>query len=213
MPEFIIKSQRSERAANVLFGLNVWAWGVLGLTTTSLDQRWHAVRLCIATIHVVVGTLFVLRRPLIRSGCRIDIIKAIPAVVLSGFAFSHAGPCSEWPSFTTAIFVSGTVLTIAAFAALAKNFAVLPAVRGVTTSGPYRWVRHPAYLGETILALACCLAKIDAIAVVILLATIVAVVLRARTEEGVFATASDECSAEYAAYRASVRYRIFPGVW
>ena len=74
-------------------------------------------------------------------------------------------------------------------------------------------MRHPAYLGETILALACCLAKIDAIAVVIMLATIVAVVLRARTEEGVFATASGECSAEYAAYRASVRYRIFPGVW
>jgi len=206
-------SQRFERSANVLFGLNVWAWAVLGLTAVDEDQQWHVVRLCIAAIHLAVGTLFLLRRPVVRNASSDVIIKAIPAVVFSGIAFAYAGPCSQWPTLAIGLFVSGTVLTVAAFVTLAGNFAVLPAVRGLTNSGPYRWVRHPAYLGETILVLACCLANIDVIAIGILLTTIAAVVLRIQAEEGMFAATSAEWPISYAAYRQAVRYRLVPGLW
>lgn len=199
--------------ANVLFGLNVWAWAVLGLTAVDHDEKWHLVRWCIAAIHLAVGTLFLIRRPVIRNGSATEIIKAIPAVVLSGVAFGYAGSCSRWPFVAIGLFVLGTVITVAAFAALAGNFAVLPAVRGLTNSGPYRWVRHPAYLGETILVLACCVARIDAFSISILLTTIAAVVVRIRAEETMFAKASAEWPTSYATYRQAVRYRLVPGLW
>lgn len=186
---------------------------MLGLATVDADERWHAVRLCIAAIHVAVGSLFLLRRPVVRHGRTADLIKAIPAVVLSGLAFGYAAPCDQWPLAATLLFVAGTSLTIAAFASLAGNFAVLPAVRGLTTYGPYRWVRHPAYLGETILGLACCLARIDVISITILLTTIIAVVLRIHTEETMFARTSAALPTSYEAYSNTVRYRLLPGLW
>lgn len=186
---------------------------MLGLYASPANERWHAVRLCIAAIHVVVGSLFLLRRPRIHGCRRNDILACVPAVILSGLAFSHASPCSTWSNFSTSVFVSGTLLTISAFTALARNFAVLPAVRGVTSSGPYRFVRHPAYLGETILVAGCCIAKIDLIAIAIFLATVAAVLIRISTEERVFKSSATASSTEYARYCSQVPHRLLPGIW
>lgn len=38
--------------------------------------------------------------------------------------------------------------TLASVLCLGTCFGVLPEVRGLVTRGPYRWVRHPVYLGE-----------------------------------------------------------------
>ena len=36
---------------------------------------------------------------------------------------------------------------------LGRSFSVLPQARRVVSSGPYRWVRHPLYIGELVAAL------------------------------------------------------------
>ncbi len=196
-----------------MFGLNVWLWALLGLTMSAPDERFHVVRLCISEIHLVVGVLFLIRRPLVRSGRPQDLVSAVPAVVLSGLAFGHAPPCREWPWFATGLLLLGTSLVTVAFLTLAGNFAVLPAVRGVTAKGVYRFVRHPAYLGEMILVLACCIAGVDPVAIAVFVVTIVAVVVRIRTEEGVLNMTGADASANYSAYCRTVRYRLLPGFW
>jgi protein-S-isoprenylcysteine O-methyltransferase Ste14 len=50
----------------------------------------------------------------------------------------------------TVLVVGGTAFTMYALRHLGRHFGVVSDVRGLVTSGPYRWVRHPLYAGETI---------------------------------------------------------------
>ena len=46
--------------------------------------------------------------------------------------------------------ILGSMASIATCLWLGRSFSVLPQARGLVTSGPYRYVRHPLYLAETI---------------------------------------------------------------
>ncbi len=202
-----------ERIANVVFGVNVLAWAVLSITTSPPENRFNIVRLCIACLHLIVGCLLLVRRPAAKHGNATQIISSIPALVLSGLAFGYAPDCTTWNRTAIGLFVAGTAFAIASFCILARNFAVLPAVRGVSQSGPYRIVRHPAYLGETIMVAACMAARADLVSAGILAATVFAVSLRIRSEESLLASGPASYSDDYQAYCKKVPKRLIPFLW
>ena len=103
--------------------------------------------------------------------------------------------------------VLGLSLWALAFLKLARSYGIVPADRGLVTGGPYSVVRHPLYsayvlggLGYLMQSLSIRNAVIDAIAIGWQL-------VRISAEERHLA------GAEYAAYRARVRWRLCPGVW
>jgi protein-S-isoprenylcysteine O-methyltransferase Ste14 len=79
----------------------------------------------------------------------------------------------------------------------------------LVTSGPYRFVRHPAYLAFPFLMVGSGLALGSWPAALIGLVLVPAVVRRAALEDRVLR----EQLEGYAAYARQVRYRMFPGVW
>jgi protein-S-isoprenylcysteine O-methyltransferase Ste14 len=77
------------------------------------------------------------------------------------------------------------------------------------TSGPYRYVRHPAYAAFPFLMVGSGLALGSWLAVLIGLLLVLPVLRRAALEDRVLCERLDG----YAAYARQVRSRMFPGVW
>jgi len=186
---------------------------MLGVTSSPPDERYHAVRLCIMSMHILVGVLFLLRAPVRRGGSTADILAAVPAIVLSGSAFASAPSCAAWHPVAVGLFIVGTAIALVSMITLARNFAVLPAVRGVSSTGPYRLIRHPLYFGELMLVAACAVASTSLLSTVIVLATLVAVIWRIRSEEKLLQSIPAEDETVYGRYCDNVHYRLIPGVW
>ncbi len=200
---------RGEVWLNIAAGLSVLSWAVLGLRHTWMESgEIGAVRLCGSAIHVLVGVLFLTRRSIRIDGSYSQLAMALPAFILGGLAFRWSPPSVDWRLSAVGLFVIGSVFTVASLLMLGRSFAVLPALRRVVVRGPYRWVRHPAYAGETLLVVAMVLASLELRSWLALIAFLPAIVLRIRAEEQVMAN-----SGEYLRYREKVRWRLLPGVW
>ena len=102
----------------------------------------------------------------------------------------------------------GLALTVMSKATIGRAFGVLPAVRGLVTSGPYRLVRHPIYLGYMIGNAGFFLANASLRNALVLSALVLIQVLRIFREEAVFDRS--ELKAEYDLYRFRVRFRLLP---
>jgi protein-S-isoprenylcysteine O-methyltransferase Ste14 len=96
-------------------------------------------------------------------------------------------------------------------ATLGRAFGLLPASRGLVTSGPYRVVRHPIYLGYLIAHVGFLLTNFSWWNVLILASLYAAQVVRMQREETMLG--EGEHSTAYEAYRAQVKYRLTPRVY
>ncbi len=89
---------------------------------------------------------------------------------------------------------------------LGDRFGIAPADRGLVVRGPYRWVRHPMYLGELVLRASLVAGSTQTLmAAGLLIALAVIQILRAFREERIITG--------YSAYVSQVTYRLLPGVW
>lgn len=115
-----------------------------------------------------------------------------------------ASPPAAW-----AAAAGGTLLSLWALWALGEAFGVAPARRGrIAEGGPYRLLRHPAYAGEALSALAFAAAHPSVRNLAVLLGILGLCAARARWEEEVLSADPD-----YAAYMGRVRWRMLPFVW
>jgi protein-S-isoprenylcysteine O-methyltransferase Ste14 len=91
---------------------------------------------------------------------------------------------------------------------LRASFAIMAEARAPVTSGPYHYVRHPLYLGESLSFLGLCLAMGTATALLFWIASTGMQLARARIEERKLAGQF----ADYRAYRERTRF-ILPGLY
>lgn len=102
----------------------------------------------------------------------------------------------------------GLCVQIAAKLWLGRSFGLVPANRGVKASGPYRFVRHPMYLGYAMVHVGFLLVTPSAWNVAIYGLSFACQVLRILAEERLLGR-----DPAYASYRTEVRYRLLPGVF
>lgn len=182
----------------------VWA----AAPVVSGESWFTPVRLVVMGLHLEVAYLFASRRPLRRNGSLREILMSLPALVVGGLAFGLAPEPAAWSARAAVVFVVGGCWTGASLAWLGSDFAILPAARGVTRTGPYRVVRHPTYLGELIMVAGCAAATGARAWLLVPLAVLVAA-LRIRAEERLLRRTSPE----WREYAERVRWRLVPAIW
>ena len=102
----------------------------------------------------------------------------------------------------------GLLVIIAGKLSLGRSFGLMPANRGIVSSGLYRCVRHPIYLGYFITHVAFVAANPSPWNLIVLLVSDVAQVARALREEHTLAE-----DPAYREYQGRVRWRIVPGLF
>ncbi|MCA9190051.1 MAG: methyltransferase [Pirellulaceae bacterium] len=203
----------SERLSNVAMGLSVVFSGFMGMAQTGSSDRWTIVRVSCAVLNLVVGSLFLFRSRPKREAPWSMIACCLPSVLIGGLAFRITPAPHAWPLGAQLLFAAAALLVVTSFVHLGTSFAVLPAIRRVIVHGPYRVIRHPAYLGELLLTVACLYANVVAtreplMPTTILLVCFVTVVLRIRVEERFLLQ-----SADYRQYVMRTAWRLFPRIW
>lgn len=99
-------------------------------------------------------------------------------------------------------------LSLVSLLVIGRFFGVRPALRGLVTSGPYRFVRHPIYLSYVVGDIGYNLQEWNSVTLLLVLIGWASLVYRIYAEEVVLSQ-----HAEWPAYVASVRYRIVPYIW
>jgi len=113
------------------------------------------------------------------------------------------------PDLATA-FVSGIGLSIiiAGKVALGRSFGLMPANRGVVSSGIYRIVRHPIYAGYVVTHAAFLVAHPTPVNLLLLVVSDLSLFVRAVFEERTLAL-----DPAYRDYMDRVRWRLLPGLF
>ena len=99
-------------------------------------------------------------------------------------------------------------LSLVSLLTMGRFFGVRPALRGLVTSGPYRFVRHPMYLSYILADIGYNLQEWNFVTLLLVLVGWMSLVYRIHAEERVLSQHT-----EWPSYVILVRYRLFPGIW
>ena len=169
--------------------------------------RIAGLMLVISELLVVVMTLF--RRPAasVDRGLRARVLTTLsmlgPPLVRPVAAMAFAPQL-----LTAAISLTGLLIVIGGKLSLGRSFGLIPANRGIVSSGIYRIVRHPIYLGYVVTHIAFVIANPSVWNIALLIAADTALMARAVCEEATLAQ-----DPAYRSYQAKVRWRVCPGVF
>src|SRR5881398_917069 len=99
-------------------------------------------------------------------------------------------------------------LSLVSLLTMGRLFGVRPALRGLVTRGPYKFVRHPIYLSYVLGDIGYNLQEWNSVTLLLVLMGWASLVYRIYAEERVLSQ-----HAKWPAYVTLVRYRLFPGIW
>ena len=95
-------------------------------------------------------------------------------------------PPGHWNVPSIVLIIGGHLISVWALIYLKRSFGILTEVRNLVTSGPYRYIRHPLYIGESIAVIGFCFYFPSWFNVAITLTFLVSQRIRAHFEEQKF---------------------------
>jgi protein-S-isoprenylcysteine O-methyltransferase Ste14 len=111
-------------------------------------------------------------------------------------------------AITVGISACGLAVVLAGKLCLGRSFGLMPANRGIVSTGLYRLVRHPIYMGYLVTHVAFLAANPTIWNVMALVGADVALLIRAVCEEETLSR-----DPAYREYQQKVRWRVCPGVF
>ena len=196
----------------------LWSW-FAAQAASQFDLCWqtHATWLVMGNratnllLVTVLLMLFLIRHP--RRGARSPVLGRLIALAgtflplwISALSWRHTAPGLLTVSLATSWM--GMVGMLIALASLGRCFGLFPEVRGLVTTGLYKWIRHPLYLSEAVMVLGVLLPVFSWRAAAAYALWLGMQIWRLYREED----ALERVFPEYEAYRQRT-WRLLPGVW
>lgn len=213
-----IASQASIRRRALETGLDIGEkLFVVGLFVLLAFRMFRAVGLGATWLNylqlaaeAIVAVLILLRRPAKDVSLNpLDWALAVGAT--AGPLLIRPAPHVETlgpPVIAAILMLGGLMFQIYAKLTLRRSFGVAPANRGLTVSGPYRFVRHPIYAAYLMGQIGFLLLNPTLWNLTLYSISLVLQVLRIQAEERVLAH-----DPGFAAFRETVRFRLVPSLW
>lgn len=198
---------RREKIVNIILGVNIIIWAVFGIWKTE-EPHLTLVRICIIGLHFLVGILILNRSVSFRANTRYETLICIPSFLSSGLLFHFSARLETWATLPVGIFVTGSFLTAIAFLFLGKGIGIRANFRQLAQRGPYRIVRHPVYLGEFLMGVACLISAPNIAAFASFGGLILFQLLRIQAEEKAL-----QASSQFERYVQRTKWRLVPFVW
>jgi protein-S-isoprenylcysteine O-methyltransferase Ste14 len=131
------------------------------------------------------------------------------ALAIDALGLSAGQPITQPDAMALAFacMVSGTLLAFWSAWYLGTSFSLLPQARHLVTTVPYRYVRHPIYLGGLLITVGEVWLRFSPLVVVLNLLFVAAQIVRLRYEENLL----ERAFPEYREYRARTS-AIIPGL-
>jgi len=159
-------------------------------------------------LNLTIGVLIIIRSSASEDGSTRSVLISLPSFICGGLIFKLSQPVEAWPTFSVGLFSLGVSWAIVSSLCLGKSFAIFPSRRKIISHGTYRLLRHPTYLGELVMVLACVGAAADWISLLLLGVFVVGIILRIKEEEKILLT-----DAIYQRYAGSVPWKLVPFIW
>jgi protein-S-isoprenylcysteine O-methyltransferase Ste14 len=147
--------------------------------------RWAGTLLTVAFYVLVIWCY--LRRGPARATIR-SITAGVAAVVATWIPFAipllHGSPPGAvWQGVSDVLLLAGTAWAVWSLRSLGRNLSVIAQARDVADRGPYRWIRHPLYVGEIVSSLGLAIAAHSLAAIAVWLGICALQAYRAVREE------------------------------
>lgn len=135
------------------------------------------------------------------------LLPALATLTPAGSHLAHTPPAAAWSALTIATIA--TTYGTYSLLHLNTNFSLSPETRHITTTGPYRHIRHPLYLAEIITAAAIAIGSLEP-TLIVGAATLTALqIVRINAEEHLLSNTD----AAYPQLQAAVPHRLIPHIW
>ena len=162
--------------------------------------------------HLLVLAIALTRRPPVAQ----DHSLPASAAVIVAYAYPYAQVLylqrmpgdPAWPEGGLTLVTVAAVLSLASLLTLGRWFGIRPALRGLATEGPYRFVRHPMYLAYVLADIGYNLQEWNFGTVLLVMSGWASLLYRIHAEERVLAQHKS-----WPVYITHVRYRLIPGLW
>ncbi|WP_052100338.1 methyltransferase family protein [Burkholderia cepacia] len=205
---------KSERIDPIELGARVSSVTVLGAFAYLIYMQWRlnpsriTLILLLVSAGLTVGMSAFAKLPKRRDWHPVAVIVALGGSFYC-LAYQLNASTQLIPEWAGGVWqISGIAWQLFAKLSLGRSFGLLPANRGVVSTGAYRFMRHPIYAGYLLSEIGFLLANFSTRNLLTIGIWMLLQIARIVMEERVLSE-----DADYRAYKTKVRYRLIPGVF